>query len=240
MFKSLCSKTFLILLVFMVVITGCTQPVSPPPHEEDFEEQEMEEDVPVEREEAPADSQEEHDGEALPESIETTLLIEGMEETTTLLLYQHEKMPFHTYYPEDMLFEEWIYDNEKGVRFFANFGGTINKNAYVEIKVFSQSGIVSESDFVAEITGESGVLENRGVEWVEKETDMDRIFPWSFIEYYYLNDEFVGSLYLGQHQDDYFYIDVHYPWEYGDGMESRAHLIMKEFLWTEGQRGLLE
>ena len=231
----------LITIITVLALTGCgpsntgvpavDEPEEPPAPTVPADE--------IEEEETPAPVDEQKEDE-LPETLETVILIEGMEEAMTLTLFQHDDLPFHTYYPEDMLYEEWIYDTEKGVRFFANFGGTINKNAYVEVKLYAQSDMGSESDFIAHIAGESGILENRGVEWIEKESEMDRVYPWTIIEYYYLNDDVVGSLYLGLHEDDYFYIDVQYPWEYGDGMESRAHLIMKEFLWTDEHRGLLE
>lgn len=224
-------------IITMLALTGCglantgmpavLEPEEPPSAPVPVDE--------IEEEETPAPVDEEKEDE-LPETVETVILIEGMEEAMTLKLFQHEKMPFHTYYPEDMLYEEWIYDIEKGVRFFANFGGTINKNAYVEVKLYSKADMGSESEFIAHIAGESGILENRGVEWVEKEGEMERVHPWTIIEYYYLNDEVVGSLYLGEHQDNYFFIDVHYPWEYGDGIEARVNHILHGFHWTQGEK----
>lgn len=227
----------LAVLITMLALSGCGLNTNGVPEIEAPEEPASQE-VPADESDqaempAPLDEQ---NTEELPETLETIILIEGMEEAMTLKLFQHKELPFYTYYPEDMLYEEWVYDNEKGVRFFANFGGTINKNAYVEIKLFSQADMGSESDFIAFVGGESGILENRGVEWVEKEADIDRVHSWTIIEYYYLNDEIVGSLHLGEHQDDYFYIDVHYPWEYGDGMEARVNHIMQGFHWNQGEK----
>lgn len=228
MLKSSFRKPFLVLLVTALLATGCTQQAPEPFEEEAPVEQEIGEETPVEQEAEAEVPQEEEGREELPESVKTTILIEGMEEDMTLRLFHEEAMPFYTYYPGDMISEHWIYDNEKGVRFFASFGGTINESAYVEIRLFPVENLGTEADFINFISGEAGLLEN------------ERLFPWSIIEFYYLDDEFTGSVYLGQHEDTYFYIDVHYPWEYGDGMESRAHLIMKEFFWTEQQQGLTE
>ncbi len=236
MTKRLLLTLFLVLMMSALLISGCTRQEPQPAEEEAPVEEEVIEEMPGEQVEEAEVPQEEAHREELPESVEITILIEGMEEEMTLLLFQEEDMPFYTYYPEDMLSEHWIDNNEKGVRFFANFGGTINESAYVDIKLFPVESVGTEAEFIDRISGESGLLANQGVEWVEKESEMERIFPWSIIEYYYLNDEFVGSLYLGEHQDDYFYIDVHYPWEYGDGMEARVNHIMQGFHWNQGEK----
>jgi hypothetical protein len=232
----------LFLLMMVLAAAGCRQA---PPETETPPEETPSQEIPVTPEVPESSTEPETPAEIpkdpleLPESIDTTFLIEGMEEAVTLNLFQDEVLPFYTYYPDDMIAETVSAPDVEGVRFFANYGGIQNRNAYVSIMVYQEAAVDSEEAFLEELTGDSGVLTQRSYEWVEKVEAIERMHDWTLREYFFMNDEFTGALYAGEYGNAFFYIDIHYPWEYGDGLEARAYVILEQFTWIDTGKGLL-
>jgi len=176
---------------------------------------------------------------ALPEAIETTFLIEGMEESVVIRLFQEETLPFHTYHTEDMLAETVASGEADGVRFITNYGGNANPEAYVAVTFYhADAGLTSETFFDL-LTGENGLLVSQELEWVEKTLPEELMFDWTLREYFFMNDQYTGAIYAGQYDGRFFHIDIHYPWEYGEGLEARAHVILEHFTWSATGRPLI-
>jgi hypothetical protein len=175
----------------------------------------------------------------LPETIESTITIEGMEETILLNLFYEPGFPFYTYYPEDMIANAAVSDEGERVIFATDFG-VINPSAYVAVTVYPSDQFDSEETFAEAIGSDEGILSERGYEWVEKVEAEDRVFEWTLREYFFMNDEFTGAIYAGEHEGQFFFFDIHYPWEYGDGMEPRVGLIMEHFTWMDTDETLLQ
>ncbi|MDW7672237.1 MAG: hypothetical protein SCK57_02120 [Bacillota bacterium] len=238
--KTLTAGLFLLMTVLAVV--GCSQAppeTATPPEEAPPQETPMTPEVPESPTELEIPAEIPNDPLELPESIDTTFLIEGMEEAVTLNLFKDETLPFYTYYPDDMLAETVSKSNVEGVRFSANYGGIQNADAYVSVMVYQKSAVASEEAFLEELTGDSGVLTQRNYEWVEKVEAIERMHDWTLREYFFMNDEFTGALYAGEYGNEFFYIAIHYPWEYGDGLEARAYVILDQFTWIDTGEGLL-
>ena len=223
-------------MVLITSLTGCRQP-SPEP-------------TPVPESPAPAPSPqppldlevpEESIPEELllPETIESTITIEGMDETITLNLFYEPNFSFYTYYPEDMIANAVVSDEGDRVIFETDFG-VINPSAYIAVTVYPSDQFASEDALFEAIGGDGGILSERGYEWVEKVETEDRALEWTLREYFFMSDEFTGAIYTGEYEGQYFFFDIHYPWEYGDGMEPRVGLIMEHFTWVDTGETLLQ
>jgi hypothetical protein len=175
----------------------------------------------------------------LPETIETVIVIEGMEEPMVLNLFHEPGFPFYTYYPEDMIANAAASEEGDRVIIATDFG-VINPAAYIAVTVYNEGQFDSEDAFLDAIGGNDGILSEREYEWVEKEAEVDRTFDWTIREYFFMSDEFTGAIYAGEHEGQYFFFDIHYPWEYGDGMVPRVNLIMEHFTWVESGETLLD
>ncbi|SMP62699.1 hypothetical protein [Anoxynatronum buryatiense] len=225
-------------LVLMLAVTACGRPAGGPngaaeSPAEDIPTEEMpaEEPAPVEPvAETPAE---------LPETIETVFLIEGMEEPVVIHLFRESGLPFHTYYTEDMVAETADSGEADGVRFITNYGGNPNPEAYVAVTFYHADAVVTSEAFFDLLTGDNGLLVSREVEWVEKKLPEELMYDWTLREYFFMDDAYTGAIYAGQHDGRFFHIDIHYPWEYGDGLEARAHVILENFTWTDTGQSLM-
>ncbi|MEN1761497.1 hypothetical protein [Anoxynatronum sibiricum] len=232
----------LLALVLMLTVTACGRPAGGPIDAGESPAEDMPvEEMPAE-EPAPVESVEKTPAEtlaALPQTIETVFLIEGMEESVVIHLFREAALPFHTYYPEDMLAETAASGEADGVRFITNYGGNPNPEAYVAVTFYHADAVVTSEDFFDLLTGDNGLLESREVEWVEKKLPEELMYDWTLREYFFMDDAYTGAIYAGQHDGRFFHIDIHYPWEYGDGLEARAHVILENFTWTDTGQSLM-
>ncbi len=154
------------------------------------------------------------------ESIETTIQIEGMDEPITLNLLETER--FITYVPENM---STTVDGER-VRVFAAFGGTPVEDAYLEI-IFLPG--LSAEPTLNEL---SDALDLDDFE-INLSDPADHIHNWSVLEFYsHSHPEYSLSGALGVRDGQTFVALMHYPWEYGDGFEPRAKMILDYLHWT--------
>ena len=236
-----------LIVVLLTAIIGCSNVEKAPdasgeettvPSEEGVNETEQEEEpVMPEAPEAPAESESETI--RLPDSIETTFLLEGMEEAITLMLFDESEFPFYTYYPEDFLPEIFSESNAVRVLFYTNYGDTINREAYMGVTVYQQGFFTSQEDFLHEMSGEGGKFNRREYEWIEKEASDELMYDWTIREYFFMSDEFTGAIFAGLQDDQFFYIETHHPWEFGDGFGPRANLILETFTWRDPSEPLI-
>ncbi len=224
-------RFFLLFVLTAVILTGCTSPSQP----SDLSTEEATPPaapIPSEETAAPPGG-ESTDPEELPETVTSSVLVEGMEEEMILHLFQDQSLPFFTYYPEDLKADKINDEEVKGVRFTTNYGGIQNPDAYAAILFYLPEFVGSEDTFLERISGESGFLARGEYEWIEKHEPADLTQGWTIREYFYMSDLYAGSVYAGVHQGQYFLIDIHYPWEFGDGLGARVYEILKSFTWIE-------
>ncbi|MBU8905802.1 hypothetical protein [Desertibacillus haloalkaliphilus] len=159
-----------------------------------------------------------------PETQETTIMLEGMEESFTLHLFE-DADSFITYVPEDLIPE--VSDNDTTYTFYANFGNNKNEEVYLEIKL------------PYDIT-QGETLEHDGIQ-LTKVDDNQHIHSWSLAEYQNTDDNDY-SIYasLGNHNGGKFIMITHYPVEFSDGFGPRAATIIEHFYWMDSDEYLVE
>lgn len=149
----------------------------------------------------------------LAEQQEATLEIEGMEESTTLLLYQDEGIDFSAYIPEDMVghFEQ------NGLNIFTNYNGQKNEDARMFIMEASKETVLSE-------------LETAGFTTKEPERFA---YDFSDQEFQIEKQGFIGRVsFFTKHEQDYS-IGYYYPEEFADGFSARSALIIDHLVWHD-------
>lgn len=152
----------------------------------------------------------------LPEleaSKQATLMIEGMEEETTVHLFQHEELGFSTYVPQDMIagYENGFFNG------YANFNDNKNEDARLFITAKDQ----------AELTA---YLEEKDFNLSAVDTPA---YDFSEIEMTLEKAGFVGRVAFFMKQGQAYALGYYYPAEYGDGFSARSHIITDEIIWHE-------
>lgn len=165
-----------------------------------------------------------------PETLQDTLVLEGMPEPVTLRLYRSPPgfpLPFGTYLPADLVAEPASSGGRDAVHFYANFGGQRNDAARVEMAVYPE-GTTEEGarSALASATGGSLVAEG------------ERRYPWALAEYAAPTGQVVSRGMLGRHDGRFFHVLVRYPAEFGDGFGPRAAMVLKHWQWEDGSGGL--
>ena len=147
---------------------------------------------------------------ARPESRRDSIAIEGsFQPITAKLVKPQASVPFSTYVPEDMVFEQNSSGEGDGYFFFAGFGGKKNENAFM--LVFLLPAGSSEAD--ARAVGDAFVASRKG-------------------------NQNVANVRYGTYNDRPFYVAHAYPAEFGDGMGPRTHYIHSHWIWLNDGRSL--
>jgi hypothetical protein len=147
---------------------------------------------------------------ARPETKRDSIQLEGTwEPITAALVKPQASIPFSTYVPADMVFEQNSADEGEGYYFFAEFGGQKNENAFVLVFILPQGSTAAEaqalgSAFVASRSGASRIANVR----------------------------------YGEYSGRFFYVAHAYPAEFGDGMGPRAHFVRSSWIWLNDGRSL--
>ena len=145
-----------------------------------------------------------------PESRRDSISIEGSFHPITARLVQPQSsVPFSTYVPEDMVFEQKSSGEGDGYFFFAGFDGKKNDNAFM--LVFLLPAGSSEAD--ARALGNAFVASRKGT-------------------------RNVATVSYGNYNDRQFYVARAYPAEFGDGMGPRTHYIRSNWIWLNDGRSL--
>lgn len=145
-----------------------------------------------------------------------TIEIEGMPQEVTFNLVKSRQLQISTYYPEDMLVEH----GENKLTFIANFGGVKNTAAYVEIYGERIEGDIDKkaNEMVASLEGYAFSEKSR----------FEYFLSLSELEYFIEKGDFIGTVSLFERDSMLYRITIHYPAEYGDGIDPRASKIISE------------
>lgn len=171
---------------------------------------------------------------ARPDTKIVTMSIEGEATEVELKLFQHEDLPFTTYYPADGFIPEVTASNRgTNAQFFFSPTGEKDENAY--IRFFLPARAMSVETMQDVILGEQGLLITNNWELVDRTTIVS--YPWVKEMMLYRqpgNEQMaVGAIYIGQADEGAFYALLHYPIEYGDGFEPRANILLENLQFSE-------
>jgi hypothetical protein len=167
------------------------------------------------------------------ESKTDMILLEGMEEEFTFTLHVDDALGLSTYIVEDMIAESSSSGEGDHLFVFANFGGTKNEEANVQIFSPSTQSVTTMGEL--ELLAKEQADTN-GFKLVERNTDATNRFEWSEKEFDIIKEEKDGSSILGTvslfKQGGRFYQGtVQYPEEYEEGFMPRAIKMFEDIIW---------
>jgi hypothetical protein len=128
---------------------------------------------------------------------------------TATLVKPQASIPFSTYVPEDMLFEQNSSDEGEGFYFYTNFGGQKNENAFMLVFLLPAGRTRADAQALADAFVSSRKSARQ-----------------------------VATAQLGEYNGRYLYVARTYPAEFGDGMGPRTHYIRSQWVWLNDGRSL--
>lgn len=144
-----------------------------------------------------------------------------------------EGLPFSTYYPEDEMEARVSSSGEgTGLRFIQKIAGVPNKE--VSIHFFfppTPQNVKAMNEYVTGITGAAA-----NADWALSGS-AQMSCPWAEISYLYKDNKVPGvsgSICIGQHNGEAFYMITHYPAEHAAVLESNAGRILSQIRWKDG------
>lgn len=176
-----------------------------------------------------------------PDTIHSTITLEGMDEPMTYWLYRSPPgfpLPFTTYVPTDMTAAPVAADEVDAIRFVAQFGGVRNEQVFLAIAVLPE-GV--DQDAAQDLAGTAAG--RYGVAIVDRAPDAPGRYPWWLEEWNFARElpggrKAIGTAALGVHQGRYFFVVTHFPEEYAEGIGPRAARILDEWRWEDTGEGL--
>lgn len=160
-----------------------------------------------------------------PATKTDSITVEGEKVPVTLRLYDQYSNLFTTYFPEKEFLAEGVSSGEgTGVKFIANFGGSKNENAYVQVAFLNDFTTLEQ--IRSFVNSKNGLLVSNAWQVVDRTQKVP--YAWAKEKIAFSKGKnTVGNLYLGQQNGKVFYVITHYPVEYGDGFPPRADLILR-------------
>lgn len=128
---------------------------------------------------------------------------------TATLVKPQASVPFSTYVPDDMAFEQNSSDEGEGYYFFAEFGGQKNENAFMLVFILPQGSTAADAQAL-------------GTAFIASRSGARRI----------------ANIRYGEYNGRHFYVAYAYPAEFGDGMGPRTHFIRTNWVWLNDGRSL--
>ncbi|HSJ14171.1 MAG TPA: hypothetical protein VK939_07140 [Longimicrobiales bacterium] len=176
-----------------------------------------------------------------PEVRVDTIHIEGTAQPERVALVRSPpafRPPFSTYVPAGLRTEFMAGDSTPSVRFLAEFGGQLNPEAYLQVRIYPPGAaeLVARNAVDAYLRGREPRQDNI--------TESSR-WTWAIDAYDFSyggqarTTHFVGSIAIARHGNRYLHVLVHYPAEYGDGMGPRVEQILREWRWEDDGRMLI-
>ena len=147
---------------------------------------------------------------ARPDTKRDSIQLEGnWEPMMATLVKPQSSIPFSTYVPADMAFEQNSADEGEGYYFFAEFGGQKNEDAFMLVFILppGRSAADAQSLGNAFMASRSGSRRTANVRY-------------------------------GEYNGRFFYVAYAYPAEFGDGMGPRTHYIRTNWVWLNDGRSL--
>lgn len=171
---------------------------------------------------------------ARPKSKKGFITLEGTDQEFNLNLLEGSTYPFYTYVPADMIVERVSSGEGNTFDIMTDFGGKKREDVYLSI-FFYPAGTSAEQ---AVKFANSVVLNN---EWLKvgryPNAKTEKYYNWSQGEWHFTkgvnNVTYVGSMAVGMHNKQAFYILTYYPEEFAEGFIPRVHKILDEFVWTD-------
>jgi hypothetical protein len=178
-----------------------------------------------------------------PETIQDTLMIEGMPEVTTATLVRASRdadLPFSTYLPQGMSADFVTADDGAAVRFTAAFAGVVEPQAYMHVLMHPDGTSLqlardAVSQFLRLLVPSDDPLDARRTEQVSRPAETP---PWALQAHAFdyagnAGARFVGRIILARHGPRFFHVIMHYPPEYGDGLGPRFDRILQHWRWED-------
>ena len=175
-----------------------------------------------------------------PEITTKTIFLEGEPLELTLRLFTDDTVPFSTYLPVDELVPEVeVGSTQTTATFFANFGGELSPDAYVQVVIPKTPGGFlpdqAREPIIDQITGEAGLLAENAWQMLDY-TDVV-IYDWGTHHVQFRsvlpNETITGHIYVGQANEQEFYVLIHYPAEYAEGFDPRAEVVLDGLQFLE-------
>lgn len=171
-----------------------------------------------------------------PEFSSEQIEIEGQPTELTLKLFTEPELPYSTYLPIDEFVTD-IQETDQAtvVTHYANFGGTLNENAYIRVVLPKRSTTVETLQ--EQVLGEEGLMASQNWQITDR-TDVV-VWPWAREYIHYLSSDAdqnsAGEILIGEHEGQGFYILSHYPIEYTEGFEPRAMVLINELQFKSSE-----
>lgn len=142
---------------------------------------------------------------ARPQEKQDSFRLEGTwEQTRARLVQPTASLPFSTYVPEGLEFEQVSSGEGEGFYFYAAFGGQRNPEAYMLVFVLPEGATEAQ----AREKADAFVAGNR-------------------------SPQLLSGARLGSHNGRHFYVAHRYPGDFGDGMGSRTAYIKSQWVWLD-------
>lgn len=157
-----------------------------------------------------------------------TISVEGEKTQIPVKLYQYPSPKFSTYFPEkDFIVDSSASGEGAGIRFYANFGGKKNENAYIHF--FFPANANNLAQVRTRVYGKRGLLASNNWQSINKTSKVPYSWVTEKISFKQRknNQNIIGNVYIGQYQGKAFYVITHYPAEYGDGFAPRENIILQ-------------
>jgi hypothetical protein len=151
------------------------------------------------------------EGPARPPEKQDSMQMEGTwERFTATLIQPNTSLPFSTYVPKDMIFEQASSGEGEGYHFYTNFAGKRNDNAFVMLFLLPPGATREQAQRIAD----------------------------AFVASRTQNKEQIARAQLGTHQDRFFYWAETYPREYSEGVGPRSAYIRRQWIWLGDGKSL--
>lgn len=145
-----------------------------------------------------------------PETRRDSIQLEGTwVPLTATLVKPQASIPFSTYVPDDMAFEQNSAGEGEGYYFFSKFGAQKNENAFMLVFILPQGSTPAD----AQSLGNAFIASRSG-------------------------DRRIANVRYGENNGRVFYVAYAYPAEFGDGMGPRTHYIRTNWVWLNDGRSL--
>lgn len=145
-----------------------------------------------------------------PQQKTDSMQVEGMwERFTARLVAPTTDVPFSTYVPQRMQFDQQASGEGEGFYFYAAFSGQRNPNAFMLVFLLPQGADETQARTLANAfrASRSGARQATRVQ-------------------------------LGEYSGRHFYVAYTYPAEFGDGMGPRTHYIREQWVWHNDGKSL--
>lgn len=173
-------------------------------------------------------------GQERPDTRVMPMTIEGQVIEMELELFDKQPLPFTTYVPAKD-FQNEVDSSDQGTvaQFFFSPTGQKDEAAYVQI--FLPARYTSIEDMRELLLSDRGLLATNSWQLVDR-TDIVS-YPWAREKLIYQQQleqqNFVGSIYIGEYRGRAFYALTHYPAEYVDGFEPRSTIMLENLQFRD-------